>query len=275
MERRDCGSSTARRRPIEVLVLKGHKDGVGSGVFASGGSTIVTAGDDARVRVWRPRWTVIEKPLPGAASVAFTPDGRRVWVGVNDETTDERGRSGWTGEFDAGTMTELKKSSSLPGHFVGPIWSTSRSAGELRVRNALSTSPATTLAGSGERRHRATWSRPAMAASCWWHLAPRGSGILAVPTRPPDPIATPSGCKVMAISNDKRIAWYCAGKDQIMIGRAGQYTPVTIPIADRTNATAMQFSTSGRWLAVNFQDRSVRLFDGNSGAITLRPARSR
>ena len=54
-----------------------------------------------------------------------------------------------------------------------------------------------------------------------------------------------------------------------MIGRAGQSTPVTIPIADRTNATAMQFSTSGRWLAVNFQDRSVRLFDSNTGRVTL------
>ena len=65
-------------------MLRGHKDGVGSGVFASGGTTVVTAGDDARVRVWRPRWTVIEKPLAGAASVAFTPDGRRLRVGVND-----------------------------------------------------------------------------------------------------------------------------------------------------------------------------------------------
>ena len=52
-----------------------------------------------------------------------------------------------------------------------------------------------------------------------------------------------------------------------MIGRAGQATPVTVSIADRTNATAMQFSPSGRWLAVNFQDRSVRLFDSNTGAI--------
>ena len=54
-----------------------------------------------------------------------------------------------------------------------------------------------------------------------------------------------------------------------MIGRAGQSTPLTIPIADRTNATVMQFSPSGRWLAVNFQDRSVRLFDSNTGRVTL------
>ena len=80
----------AERQPIEVLVLRGHKDGVGSGVFASGGTTVVTAGDDARVRVWRPRWTVTEKPLAGAASVAFTPDGRRLRVGVNDNTTVPR-----------------------------------------------------------------------------------------------------------------------------------------------------------------------------------------
>ena len=65
--------------------------------------------------------------------MAFTPDGRRVRVGVNDNTTDAGGLSGWTGEFDAGTMTELKRSPSLPGHFVGTyLVDESATTGELR-----------------------------------------------------------------------------------------------------------------------------------------------
>jgi WD40 repeat protein len=257
----------AERRPIEVLVLRGHKDGVGSGVFASGGNTVVTAGDDARVRVWRPRWTVIEKPLAGATSVAFTPDATRVRVRVNDEKTDARGLSGWTGEFDAGTMTELNRSSSLPGHFVGTYLVDKATGGELRVRTTLGTGPTTTLAGSSDVDID---DDLVMSSDGRFILSTSGAAQvwdLASPGKPPDAIARPGRCNIKAISSDKRIAWYCAGADRIMIGRAGQATPVTVSIADRTSATAMQFSPSGRLLAVNFQDRSVRLFDGKTGAI--------
>jgi WD40 repeat protein len=254
------------RQRVEVLVLRGHKDGVGSGVFASGGTTVVTAGDDARVRVWRPRWTLTEKPLAGAASVAFTPDGRRIRVGVNDKPTDAGALLGWAGEFDAGTMTEVRKSPALPGRFVGTyLVDESATTGELSVRNAFGATSATTLASSSDvaindlvTSSNGRFLLAAGAAKVW---------DLASPARPPDAITTPRECGAKAISNDKRIAWYCAGADQIMIGRAGQTTPVTVAINDRTNATAMQFSPSGRWLAVNFQDRSVRLFDGNTGTI--------
>ena len=207
------------RRPIEVLVLRGHKDGVGSGVFAANGTAVVTAGDDGRVRVWRPRWTVIEKRLAGAASVAFTPDGRRIRVGVNDNTTG--GMAGWAGEFDAGTMTELKRSSSLPGQFVGTSLVDKSTDGELRVRNALGTGPATTLPGSSDvdidDLVTSSNGRFLLVAS----RAPRTWDI-ASPARPPEAIATPRRCNVTAISSDKRIASYCAGEDRIMIGRPGQ-----------------------------------------------------
>ena len=251
------------RQPIEVLVLRGHKDGIGSGVFASGGNMVITAGDDARVRVWRPRWTLTEKPLPGAASVTFAPDGRRAWVGVN--MPDEGDQAGWAGEFDTGTMTELKRTSPLPGHFVGTYLVDDTA--ELKVRNTLGTGPAGTLAGSKDL----LIDRLIASSNGRFLLAASGAGRvwdLALPARPADPFKPPGECDVKAISNDKRIAWYCAGKDEIILGRTGQFTYLTVPIADRTDATVMQFSTSGRLLAVNFQDRSVRLFDANTGTIT-------
>jgi WD40 repeat protein len=263
-------------RLIDVLVLRGHKDRVGSGVFASGGSTIMTAGDDRKVRVWQPRWTLIERPLAGVASAGFTPDGRRVWAAG---TTMEKGvASAWTSEFDSGTVTALKNPSTLParpGQSAATYVLDRSSTGELTVRNIRDAGPATTLAESrmvAPIRSRITTLENRITSPDGRFLLVGANATrvwdLASPERPPDRVSAPS-CRAGAISSDKRIAWYCPEEDRIMITRVGRTSSVTIPITDRVIATAMQFSPSGRWVAVNFDDRSVRLIDTNTRKTAL------
>jgi WD40 repeat protein len=55
----------------------------------------------------------------------------------------------------------------------------------------------------------------------------------------------------------------------MMISPVGQTVFVNIQIPDKAIPTTVQFSTSGRLVGVNFEDRSVRVFDSNTGKTTL------
>ena len=72
-------------RPIEVLVLKGHQDRVGSGVFASNGDTVLTAADGGKVRMWEPRWTLLERRCPRRAPGFTRMAGGSGSAGIQDE----------------------------------------------------------------------------------------------------------------------------------------------------------------------------------------------
>ena len=64
----------------------------------------------------------------------------------------------------------------------------------------------------------------------------------------------------MAISDDKKLAWYCAERDRVLLEPA-----VEIPIQDKSRVELMRFSTNGRLLALAMEDYSVRLFDSSTG----------
>ena len=63
----------------EVLVLKGHSDGIATAVYSADQSRIVTASRDKTVRLWDARTGVMLAVFQGhtewVVSAAFTPDG--------------------------------------------------------------------------------------------------------------------------------------------------------------------------------------------------------
>ena len=261
----------AGAQPAEVLVLKGHKDSVGSGVFASRGTSIVTAGDDGKVRVWQPQWKLIEKHLPGAQSLAFTADARRVWVAGTNEKPAENIEEAWAAEFDRGTLNQVKGPSVRPGRsleLVGSHLLDRLASGELTVRNLRLTKASTMLAGS---RRESIDDRLESPDGRWLLARPDLPRVwdLASPARAPDRLVVQSDCVARAISNDRHVAWYCSEDDRVMITRIGQRGFVSIQIPDRAIATAMQFSTNGRSVAVNFEDHSVRVFESTTLKTTL------
>ena len=79
----------------EVLVLKGHRDAVASGAFLPG-NAVVTAGDDGRVRRWRPTWSLTQTVRDAAKDVVTAPsplsDGERsdgaAWPGLEKVIAD-------------------------------------------------------------------------------------------------------------------------------------------------------------------------------------------
>jgi WD40 repeat protein len=59
---------------LAPVVMKGHRDTVGSGVFARGGRQIVTAGDDGAVRIWTPLVDTETSVAAGIGSAATSSD---------------------------------------------------------------------------------------------------------------------------------------------------------------------------------------------------------
>jgi WD40 repeat protein len=76
-------------------------------------------------------------------------------------------------------------------------------------------------------------------------------------------------CSVAAISNDRRIAWYCAEEDRMRVTVGAQPPSVQIRLPRSVIPTRTEFSPSGRVMAINFEDRSLRIYDTSTGRPTL------
>ncbi|MEM7067207.1 MAG: caspase family protein, partial [Cyanobacteria bacterium P01_B01_bin.77] len=74
----------------ERLKLKGHSNLVNAVAFSPQGDCIVSASDDATLRLWDREGNPIERPLRGHSdlvnAVAFSPDGEHIVSGSNDAT---------------------------------------------------------------------------------------------------------------------------------------------------------------------------------------------
>jgi WD40 repeat protein len=74
----------------ELLVLKGHGDGIATAVYSADQSRIVTASRDKTVRLWDARsgemLAVFQGHTEWVASAAFTPDGRILSVDQKGST---------------------------------------------------------------------------------------------------------------------------------------------------------------------------------------------
>jgi len=100
-----------RANSSEVMVVKGHTEGIDSIAYGPDGGTIVTASRDKTIRVWN---SVTGKEIAtllghddAVRSVAFTPDGKQIVSGSMDQTLRV---------WDAVTGVETK---TLRGHQEG------------------------------------------------------------------------------------------------------------------------------------------------------------
>ena len=95
------GSSLAYRlatTPISFLILRGHTRDLNYAAFSPDSQYIVTAANDATVRVWRVDGTgnpiILRIPTGAVIYAAFSPDGQQVLSVTNNGTADIR-RIGW------------------------------------------------------------------------------------------------------------------------------------------------------------------------------------
>ncbi len=125
------------RRPI---VLRGHKDAVGTARFSSDGTRVVTSSDDGTARIWsastgRPLRTLGRPSGPPISAADFSPDGRRVvtagsdgiariWLVATGRRVDElRGHTGVVTDARFSPDGELIATSSDDG--TARIWKVS------------------------------------------------------------------------------------------------------------------------------------------------------
>lgn len=71
----------------ELLTLQGHTASVNAGIFSPDESRIATTSSDGTVRIWDAKSgeELHKLILPGAASIAFDPEGKRLAIAINLE----------------------------------------------------------------------------------------------------------------------------------------------------------------------------------------------
>ena len=99
-EQRQDGAGMGMRRTrsvIERLILRGHTEAVGSGVFSPQGDKIVTAGDDLTVRSWTLLPVLREWKGANVASAAYSADGKHIWAAGSPRPVRKEGRVTYDG----------------------------------------------------------------------------------------------------------------------------------------------------------------------------------
>jgi WD40 repeat protein len=79
--------------------------------------------------------------------------------------------------------------------------------------------------------------------------------------------ASTVGCDLVAISDDKRLAWYCEDDKLVLVVHPGRTRPTQIPIPEGTKLQSGRFSTRGRLLALlMLEDHTVPVYDSSSSS---------
>ena len=252
-------------QPVEVAVLRGHRDTIGSGAFSPTGE-VFTAGNDEKVRSWNPRFALTQVHVPGIKAATLSPDGTGLIVSATQPGTNgdsELTISSLTGRSLA-TRQQYIESTSSRGHVVRGVRIFASEAGGISVRDARTPATAVRLADSAAINVKSIGVSPngrfAFAPSSarddtavMWNLErPHLS-----PTHHRDPSRGDGPCKAEAISSAGRIAWYCANLDRIMIERPDRGEPLSLLLIEKTRLESLRFSTTGRWLAATFKDTSA------------------
>lgn len=252
------------QRLLEGLVLRGHRDTVGSAVFTSNGDELITASEDGTLRRWTPLFTLREQPVDALQAASFSDDGQRIWAVGRDRLLElaPLGAS----ERVTTSITIPEKAWTMLSDFHGPKLIASESTGvtitdarePIKTRllensngfGLASTSPGgrfAVLAKDGERRQSPAiqlWDLTALHASS-----------------PTAPRSTKGPCAFHAVSrNGDRLVWYCADDDRIAI-TASRTAATKLGDALEKVVTRIQFSNDGRLLAVAFDDFSAQIVD--------------
>ena len=260
------------KRLLEHLVLSGHRDTVGSGVFSFKGNHVITVSDDGTARAWRPRYALRDLTLP--LRPAADPPARLADLSLGGGLIDGVPVTRITATLLAERRKELK-SMSESFDFQAPRIVEKTAAGLVVHEPGLSTSngPLAETAGQAVRIIGASPggrlllgavgnTRDARVMMAWDVAEPGVSRNLTAPKS-----TTGKPCSLTAVSDDQRVAWYCADEDVVMVGRLGQTGPVVkIRIADQSRVQLIRFSTGSGLLAMALEDYSVRVFNSSTGA---------
>jgi WD40 repeat protein len=270
------------KRVIERVVLKGHTEAVGSGVFSPRGDAIVTAGDDGAVRSWKPLPVLREWRRANVQSVAFSPDGGKIWAAgvslVRKESRTVADRL-WVSALTSATLSQHDEALDIPTLepvFLGGRILERKNAGGLTVRELHAPGQARELAGSADSglgsvsgvspAGRYAFAKVDRAMLVWDLNEPQQRPELA--TAPPAAVERP--CRLLAVSDDKELAWYCAEDNLVMLWRTGKSEPDVIRVDGAAKVEAVRFSTQGRLVALALDDYSVRVSDVSDVA-TVKP----
>ena len=264
------------KQVIERLVLSGHSDAVTSGVFSRTGETIVTAGDDSSVRAWTPERAVREWRQPNTRAAVYSKNGDQIWVaGV------ERDKASFTLSLSqlSTTLSPLKELMKVQTQasplFTGKSIVERGTKAGIGIRDLREPSALTPLQGTdgiSVNRLTGTSADGRLAfATIAERDKPTGVAVwdLTAPQAPPERTTQPSleknpKCQVLAISNDKRLAWYCP-EPNLMLISVKDGRSISFSIKDESNVNFARFSGNGRLLALSLDDYSVRVFESASG----------
>ena len=259
------------RQLIERLVLGGHSDAVGSGTFSATGDGIVTAGDDSTVRFWKPLPALREWRHPDIRSAAYSMDGSRIVVVTG---FDRPASEYWVSELAASGLSPLEAPLKLhatnPPLFSGPrVIEQEAAVTRFRdLRQLHGPAPlvesdrlgASRFVVSPNGRFLAVADK-SLNASVWdlqkEHPQPEEASLSSA--------AKSGSCRVLAVSDDKQLAWYCPEKNFVVMTRPADAQTTDIAIKDQARVEAARFSTNGSRLAVELDDYSIRLFESASG----------
>ncbi|MBK6432771.1 WD40 repeat domain-containing protein [Candidatus Amarolinea dominans] len=204
-----------------------HQGAVNSAHFSPDGQTIVSAGDDGTVRVWRASDLAPLKMLVGHTdgvwSAAYSPDGKRIVSASDDQSVRI-----WDGETGALLRT-------LAGHTAG-VWSAAYSPDGKRIVSA-----------SADQSVR-IWDGEtgALLATLAGHTA----GVLSA-------AYSPDGKRIVSASND--------GSVRIWDGETGALLATLAGHTDMVSSAA--YSPDGQRIVSASDDGSVRIWDGETGAL--------
>ncbi|KIM86959.1 hypothetical protein PILCRDRAFT_293290 [Piloderma croceum F 1598] len=278
--------------PAQLYTSKGHTSSVNSVAFSPNGKHIVSGSSDQTVRIWDAETgDVVARPYQGhtqsVSSVAFSPDGKRIVSGSWDNTIRV-----WSTETGNVIAAPFIGHVEYVSHVVfspdGEHVASCSDDQTIRVWNAetgdfiikMHVKLVTSVVFSPDGKHMASGSANGT-IHIWNAVTGEATmGPLAVHTDAVTSIAfSPVGTHIASGSKDKAIYVLDLGNGRRdAAGLAGAIVSddasyiISGPFKGHTDwVTSVRFSPDGRWIASGSVDRTIRIWDIDTGNVVAGP----